>query len=728
MPAPRRFTFARLRRRRRPVVGALLTAVLTTLALVPAVGADAAPSTGQLALRVLSNRADLISGGDALVTVDVPPGVDPGSIAVDVNGRDVTEAFGVRDDGTFSGLVTGLGLGESLLRARAAGATGAQLEVTNHPIGGPVFSGPQIQPWTCSEGARDAQCNRPPAFRFLYKSTEGGELRPYDQENPPSDVATTTTDDGKSVPFIVREETGVLARDQYRIAVLYDPAKPWAPTAPQDGYNHKLVITHGASCDTAYAMANAPDVLNEEVISRGFAVMSHALDNSGHNCNIATEAESLVMTKEYLVDHYGTVRYTIGTGCSGGSLVQQQVANAYPGLYQGITPQCSYPDAWSSAMQYVDYDGLLTYFKNPQKWAPGTVWEPVQIEQVLGHPNPANPITFTTVIPNSGKPTRSCPGLSEEQVYNAETNPDGVRCTLQDYMRNVFGVDDETGFARRPADNVGIMYGLKGLLDGTLLPQQFVDVNTKIGGRDIDYNQTAERTAGDPLALQRAYRSGAVNSARYLDQVAIIDMRGPDPGAFHDVYRTYALRERLLREHGTADNQVIWRGTVPILGDTTFVNQGIFAVDRWLTAVERDGRDIPLAQKIIDARSTAVVDDRCTDGAGHDMPTQYCEAIVAKYATPRIAAGMPHTDDVMKCQLKPLRRADFPNVLFTDDQWLALRTAFPTGVCDYNKPDPTRVESTPWLTYQDSDGSVVSGGKPLGDPPWSIPLQGHRGR
>ncbi len=41
------------------------------------------------------------------------------------------------------------------------------------------------------------------------------------------------------------------------------------------------------------------------------------------------------MAKEHIVKAYGTLRYTIGTGCSGGSLAQQWIANAYPGVYQG---------------------------------------------------------------------------------------------------------------------------------------------------------------------------------------------------------------------------------------------------------------------------------------------------------------------------------------------------------------------------------------------------------
>ena len=101
------------------------------------------------------------------------------------------------------------------------------------------------------------------------------------------------------------------------------------------------------------------------------------------------------------------------------------------------------------------------------------------------------------MIPNSGDPSRPCPGVPDEQVYDAQTNPDGVRCTLQDYMVNAFG-RDEHGWARRGFDNIGIQYGLKGLRQGLISPAQFVDFNTHIGGADLDLNITAERTAGRP--------------------------------------------------------------------------------------------------------------------------------------------------------------------------------------------------------------------------------------
>jgi hypothetical protein len=694
-----------------------LVLALTCLVVLAAFAASASAATHPK-IRVLSNRADLVSGTDALVQVVPPTGVNASRLTVDVDGRDVTSAFAVRSDDRFFGVVEGLKLGPNVVTARAPSGRAARLTIRSHGIGGPVLAGPQIQPWTCFAGAIDAQCNRPSEYEFFYKPTGGGALAPYDPDAPAADVATTTTDQGKTVPFIVRQETGAIDRDEYRIAVLYDPQKPFTATEPQDGFNHKLVIFHGASCDTGYEQASAPDVLNETALGRGFATMSHALDNAGHNCNIATEAESLIMTKEHLIDTYGTVRYTIGSGCSGGSLVQQQVANAYPGLYQGITPACSFTDAWSSAMQYVDYQALRRYYENPAGWEPGVVWDAAAVQAVEGHPNPVNAVTFTSVIPSSGDPSRSCPGVPDDQVYDAQTNPDGVRCSFHDYMVNVFGRRPQDGFANRPADNVGIEYGKKALVAGKITAAQFADLNAKIGSFDIDYNPIKQRAAADPPSLARVYRSGAVDQADNLDKVAIIDLRGPDPGAFHDVYRTYVMRARLDREHGTHANQILWRGQVPLLGDANYTDESIVAIDEWLANVETDPRAIPLARKILEDKPETLV-DRCTNGSGVEAPAATCDAAVQAYSDPRLEAGMPPADDTIKCELKPLRREDYAPVVFTDAEWSKLEETYPTGVCDYSKPGVDRVPTQAWQSYQDKSGNVVYGGRPLGAVPKS---------
>jgi hypothetical protein len=703
--------------------------VVTAVAAAPADARVPAPR-----IKVLSNRADLVSGGDAFVRVTLPRGVKASRVRLRAGRRNVTRVLHRTGRRRLEGVVRRLRVGRVPLVARIRRGGAARLFVTNHRIGGPVFSGPQIQPWTCQEGAKDAKCNQPPAYRFVYlpkgASTEGavlpgtnsnssgGPFQPYDPENPPSadSIATTTTTEGVTVPFIVRLETGYIDRDQYSIAVLFDPSKPWTPTAPQRQFNRRMVITHGFSCDTAYETAEAPSVLRPKVLGGGFIVMSHALDHAGHNCNLLTQAEALVMTKEYTIDHYGTVRWTIGSGCSGGSLVQHQVANAYPGVYQGLTPQCSFPDAWSSAMQYEEYYFGLKYLQSPTRWDLGVIYDPIATSAFFDHPNPANPVTFTNAIPNSGEPTRACPGVPDDQVYNEQTNPRGVRCTLQDYMVNAFG-RDERGFARRGFDNVGVQYGLKGLRQGRVSPAQFVDFNTHVGGADLDLNLTAERTAADPIALERVYRTGAINSANNLDRVAIIDLRGPDPGAFHDVYRTYAMRARLERNFGTAANQILWRGQAALIGDPAFADEAVFAMDRWLARVHADHRKVPLARKIIEDRPGTVA-PRCTDGQGGERPSEVCDQTVSSYGTPRQGADGPLTEDVMKCQLKPMRRDDYP-VAFTDAQWRRLEQAFPGGVCDYTKPGISQRGARSWLTYQGKRGRVIYGGKPMGRAPVS---------
>jgi hypothetical protein len=699
--------------------------------LIAPAAADAMPAPR---IKVLSNRADLVSGGDALVRVTLPRGVRASRLRLTAGRRNVTRALRRTGRRRLDGRVRGLRVGRVALTARIRDGSAARLLVTNHPIGGPVLAGPQIQPWACQPSARDPKCNQRASYRFLYlpkgaprngaalpgtnSNDNSGSFRPYDPKNPPApdQIDTATTTEGVTVPFIVRLETGYLDRDQYAIATLFQPGKRWRANRPQPQFNHRLVITHGFSCETEYKTGDAPNVLVPKVLAGGFVVMSHALDHAGHNCNLLTQAESLVMTKEHAIDRYGTVRWTIGSGCSGGSLVQQQVANAYPGVYQGITPQCSFADAWSSAMQYEEYYFGLKFLQDPTRWGLGVIYDPVAVSAFFDHPNIANPLTFTTVIPNSGDPSRECPGVPPDRVYDPQTNPNGVRCTLQDYMINAFGRDPR-GFARLGFDNVGVQYGMKGLRDGRISPAQFVDFNSRIGGADRDFNITPDRLEADPIALERLYRTGAINAANNLNRVAIIDLRGPDPGFFHDVYRTYALRARLERNFGTAANQILWRGAAALIGDPSYADDSVFAMDRWLARVHADRRRIPLARKIIQDRPDTVA-PRCTDGNGKELPSTACDQTVSSYGTPRMGADGPMTDDTMKCRLKPMRREDYP-VSFTDAQWERLQQAFPGGVCDYSRAGVSQHGAASWLTYQTRRGRVIYGGKRLGRAPRS---------
>ena len=324
--------------------------------------------------------------------------------------------------------------------------------------------------------------------------------------------------------------------------------------------------------------------------------------------------------------------------------------------------------------------------------------------------------------------------MPAEDSYNAQTNPGGVRCTLADYMINVLGprspsvwIDAEQqvgrGFAGLPLDNVGVQYGLDPLKKGLITTEQFVDLNDKIGGGSIDSVATPERFQADQPALANAYRSGGVNSTNNLDDVAIIDLRGPDPGAFHDAYRSWAIRARLEREHGTYANHVIWFGAVPLMGDPNYATEGMLAMDRWLAGVESDQGTGSLASKVIRNRP-ADVKDRCSQIEGLELVSlpgigPICELkdVQTRYGTPRTVAGEGIETDVNKCTLKPLRRLDYYPLTFTDSQWQRLVQAFPTGVCDWSRPGVDQAGAIPWQTYQDGSGNVVYGGRPLGPAP-----------
>jgi hypothetical protein len=287
------------------------------------------------------------------------------------------------------------------------------------------------------------------------------------------------------------------------------------------------------------------------------------------------------------------------------------------------------------------------------------------------------------------------------------------------------------GFAVPPIDNVGVQYGLEALQKGQITPAQFVDLNTKIGGADIDTNPIPDRIdTGTAPSLANAYRSGMINETNNLDRTAIIDCRGPDPGAFHDAYRAFAVRARLDREHGTHANQLIWEGPAPIVGDAQCEHNSFIAMDRWLTNVEKDASGASLPEKVAKDKPSDL-SDRCYDGAGQKLTNAICgEAVVPIYGTPRTVAGDAITTDANKCQLKPLSRGDYTvgtgplavPIPFTDAEWSQLQADFPSGVCDFSKPGVFQQGTIPWQTYQDPNGSVIYGGAPLGDPPTSQPL------
>lgn len=726
--------------------------------------ASVPPTADALTIRTLSNRADLLSDGNALVQIVLPAGADARTLKVELAGRDVSAAFAPRADGRILGLVEGLALGDNTLSASVTSTSGtqaAQLTLTNHPRGGPVFSGTQLQPYVCnteSNGlgtALDAQCNGTTTYELMYYSSLTQQFSAYDPAAPANDVANITTDEGKSVPYIVRVETGTLNRGIYKLAVLFDPTLPTEalqPWSPPPAWNRKVMWIFGGGTAPHYTQDPSPSPLDDTALSRGFMVATGGLNVHGNNSNDNVSAESILMLKEHIAETYGPIRYTIGEGCSGGGLQQYLIAAQYPGLLDGLIPNCSYPDTWTTATEVASCVLLNHYFleTSPQLWA---VVE--QQAAVMGHSTPSVCIAWEAFFGARFDPTSAsgC-NLPEEQVYNAQTNPNGVRCTLSDHQAAVLGtrvpsvwgpVEQQLGrgFANRPLGNVGVQFGLRPYLSGLILPEQFVDMNEKIGGIDIDGVRNPARTAIEPGTSALAYRGSFVSDARQLAGVPIIDLRGNDDVEIHTNDWSYAMRARLDRHNGSHDNQVIFTGALPLFGDLAFAcaegapalayegtvvptqalctHNPLEIMDRWLAAIEADGSDTPLPQKVKQHKPADAV-DTCFVAGQPITNTVVCDALYPRFTNPLVQAGGPLATDNIECQLKPLVRDEYASAAqaLSDAQFARLQAVFPQGVCDWSKPAVGEQASIPWLDY-----SRGPGGEPLGPIPVSQPLTRH---
>jgi Tannase-like family of unknown function (DUF6351) len=780
-------------------------AAVITLGGLAGCGSDGGSgNTNPVQIKILSNRADLVSGGDVYIEVVLPDVGRIGDFRIDVDGRDVTSVFAMRSDGRIKGVITGLANGNNVVTAAVPNASPVRITVTNHPIGGPVIAGTQIQPWVCatpvavaesgntaatnssglSTNAIDAQCNIATEFKYYYKTTTAGctnslpdPIPPavpptngcFKAYNPaaatPADLATTTTDKGLVVPYIVRVERGTLNRGIYDIAVLFDPTKDWKPYAPQAGWNGKLVYTFGASTGQPRRQYRSEQSWTDDsALSRGFMVALNSMTDSLYNSNRVAMTETLMMMKEHIIDTYGEVRYTMGNGCSGGSINQNTAASLFPGLVDGIQPTCTYPDSETTGIEVSDCQLLVTYYNSPQWAALTTGLTQAQINAkkaaINGHVDQSACHAWVNLFANINRPGNYIPvGIRPEdqatgvttsigasrnncqlpaaQVYDAVTNPTGYRCTGPDHAVAIWGTVPGTNRARDTRDNVGVQYGLKALVSGAITPEEFVSLNEKIGGADFDSNATAARSAADADALTIAYTSGIVSSGQQLAKTAILDVRGYDdsiidpnkpPGSYvninlfgiHQIWRSFSLRERLDKANGNHDNLVLWRVGTPLVAPASVTLQGFLTMDKWLGNLVADKSNTTLERKIVNAKPPEAF-DFCYLSADTTFSTKITDAAVCNadkfltsHSSPRQVAGGSLSENILKCQLKALDVADYNPAVLTAAQLARLQAVFPAGVCDWSKAGVNQQAAVAPRTF-----AAGPGGQPLGPAPVS---------
>jgi hypothetical protein len=720
--------------------------ILITTLLCAALSFAHAETANDL-MGVASSRADVVSGGDALVWLRPPA---DSRWVVQLNGRDVTKSFRRSESAGPLALVTGLRIGKNLLEVHIAGGIRASTVLTNHPFSGPVFSGPHQQPFVCQTELNglgspvDRNCSAHTHLEYYYKPKDpvtvdgieswekalevldakaSGGLPPgfklYDPEHPPIDVAQTTLSDGRRVPYIVRRETGVINRAIYDIRFLRVPGQPlpspWARSGSE--WNGRLLYEFSGGCAAGYRQGVLfGPASHEAVLALGYAVATSTLNISANNCNDVLAAETLSMVKEHFIKMYGLPEHTIGWGESGGAVQQYLIAQNYPGLLDGIIPYVSFPDWLSYAPESSDCALLLNAFAHSE-----INWTEKQKTAVSGF------VTFKTCAATGGnyaiRPLPCNRVVPAGEVYDEADRPRGVRCDLFDNEVNVYGRDPKTGFAARPLDNVGVQYGLLAFNTGQISAEQFIELNERVGGYGSNGNIVTQRTMADSEAVRLAYQHGLVLSGRGgLSRVPIIDWRwySDDQGDNHDSFHSFVTRERLIAANGSAANEVMLidaraNTSVQTLVHLTDPNPetSLFArrerelvvlMDHWLDNLVADKIPGDSLQKIARDKPPELKEGCwATDGERIAEPLSYqghgrCNLLYPSGGNPRTAAGGPLTDDVIKCALKPIHPGDYRYPL-SAAELARLADAFPTGVCDFGRPGVGQEEAR-YATWQ----------------------------
>jgi hypothetical protein len=711
----------------------LLVLCMFVVVVAPAALPAAKPSSHGVDIRVLSGKADMVSGGDALVQIAVLGDVSLDKVTVTVNGKDVTKSFrpDVAAKSSMTGHVEGLAMGANTLEASVDGKSMAKLMLTNHPISGPIFYGAHQTPFVCQTEAAglgpalDADCNAKTVVTYLYKSTEppvqrrpgggGGQVdgpavappgfKNYDPSAPrPADMAQATMPDGTKVDYIVRRETGVVNRAIYQFAFIHQPGQPlpdsWTSTP---GWNGRLIYEFGGGCRAGYHQAAVPSALDDKFLSKGYAIADSSLNVFGNNCDDVISAETLMMVKEHFIKEFGMPVHTLSTGPSGGSMQQHLITQNYPGLIDGIMPERTYPDITTVLTDITDCALFDKVFKNSQLG-----WTDAQKTAVSGFatwdtcskswmPNYIPGQIAAPYIEGSGSTCDK--SIPVDQLYNATSNPKGARCDVYDNEVNTYGRDHKTGFSYRPLDNVGVQYGLKAFNEGQISADQFLELNEKAGGFDADANIVSTRTVADPQALRAAYQMGRVNSgAGGMAYTPIVDFRPyVDPtGNIHDSFRSFVTRARLIAANGNADNQVLITYPMATTGAALTVDPARMVemmqlLDKWVDNISKDSSSDPQAVKVRRDRPKELSDSCYTaDGQKISEPRTFdgpgqCNKLYPPHTDPRMVAGAPLTDNILKCTLKHMDPKDYKQPL-SAEQMAKLKAIFPQGVCDYSQP------------------------------------------
>jgi hypothetical protein len=727
------------------VVACLLSTVVASAAASP-------PRGGGLRVEVLSSPAKYVSGGAARVRVDVPRRVPVDAVRVAVNGVDVTGDFAQKPR-ALEGVLRGLPLGRSTVTA-VSRQHRASTTLVNHPVTGPMFSGPHQPDFFCSTPEHlagfdltgpflDSDCSLTTRVDRYYRST-ANTWRPYDPSAPrPADMSTTPG----GVDFVIRWERGTINRFIYSIAVL-DPGGTGPATLPH--WNRKLIYYFGGGVAIGHYQGSNNQSESRYVhgLGQGYAIAWSTGTKTNTHYNLVLGGETAMMVKSRFVVEYGDPLYTVGLGGSGGGIQQYVYGQNHRGLLDGAIPQYSYPDMVTQTIhvgdcelleRWMDQEVLADPASKWRQWSNRTLLEGLASSDTVV--NPYQPLTPWLAAPGSTECVEGWRGLSPLVLNPRFGTAPGITPEQQARVEwthwndavNVYGRDPVTGYARSTWDNVGVQYGLKALVDGHITPAEFLDLNADVGGwkqpheavqegcpfitaacpsdvdpwsaRNItppDENGVRPRTEGSVDAMRAAYRSGLVFDGRI--DIPVIDWRHYLDAELdmHNARQSFASRQRMIDRTGTAANQIVWFTDARPARAFDQTPMALTVMDAWLGNLRAHPSRGVAGNKPPEAVDSCFATDGTLVHRGRDAwrgildngPAGPCTQLFPIHGTSRTVAGGPFDEQHYKCALQPVKaavaRGLYGSWRPTADELTRLEKIFPTGVCDYRKTDVGR--------------------------------------
>ena len=349
-------------------------ATIAALAVTGVTPAGAAAHGGHaVRIDVLSSRPDQVSGGDALVRVQAP-----------VSPRGARRAQRRRGHGHAASERRRAHRGYQRLRGRRQRALSrvasphhlARLRVVNHPITGPIFSGPQQPPFVCKTNQTQPPLNDSLGEPIVDNQAGEGFRVLAPTGRPPAGAATaaparsSTTSTARPAARSRRCPPGRTARPTWRrprrstagrstSSSAASAARSTASSTPTRCSRRSARRTTRTAVEPAAGLRfdggvaighnqGTPAAPRLDPAARP-GLRDRALQRHRTNThyNLLLGGETALMTKERFIERYGVPLYTVGVGGSGGAIQQYVYGQNHPGLLDAAIPQSSPIPTWS---------------------------------------------------------------------------------------------------------------------------------------------------------------------------------------------------------------------------------------------------------------------------------------------------------------------------------------------------------------------------------------------